>query len=194
MKKIGNRPLPPIPSKPSASNVKLQPIKPVSDKPMVVPPKLNANESSWSKFKKWLSSNRIVSSSLGALSRLEILNKYKDYLMTGSKMAEAVGYGKKRKMGIIKDHNKLCSCIHQHGGSWSDFVGWIKNRANDVANVGKRIGNAVASAGSTIYRRAIRPAYDYAKDHPVSAIGAITKGLSYIPSPFSVLLEPLELL
>jgi hypothetical protein len=159
------------------SSMRVQPVQ---------PPRVNAPQSSWNKFKSWLKDNRVISGSLGALSRLEILNKYKDYLIAGSEVANKLGYGKKkRKSKMIKDPNQLCSCIHQFGGSWGDFVGWIKDRANDVANVGRKVGNKIADAGKFVYNRALKPAYNFAKEKPLTTMGYVTKGLSYLPTPFS---------
>jgi hypothetical protein len=169
-----------------SSNMQLQPVRPVSDKQLPQPPSMNAPKSNWDKFKSWLKDNRVISGSLASLSRLEILNKYKDYLMKGSKMAEAVGYGKKgKKSKMIKNPDELCKCIHQNGGSWSDFTSWIKNRANDVADVGRKVGSAFKTAGNYAYNKAIRPSFQYVKDHPLSSVGYLAKGLSYLPTPLS---------
>jgi hypothetical protein len=147
----------------------------------IAPPAVKDNSSNWDKFKKWLKDNRVISGSLGGLSRLEILNKYKDALLAMKAGAEALGYGKKRKHPMqgkmMKDPKKLVDCICQHGGGWGDFVSWIKNRASDVGNAAKAIGNKVVDVG----RRAVQ----YVRDKPVSALGGLAKGLSYIPSPLS---------
>ena len=147
----------------------------------VAPPSVKAPSSNWDKFKKWLKDNRVISGSLGGLSRLDILNKYKDALLALKAGTEALGYGKKRKHPMqgkkIKDPKKLVDCICQHGGGWGDFVSWIKNRASDVGNAAKAIGSKIGDVG----RRAIQ----YVRDKPVSALGGLAKGLSYIPSPLS---------
>jgi hypothetical protein len=47
----------------------------------------------------------------------------------------------------------LWKAHQQKGGSWSDFTGWLK-----------KAGNKIVDAGKTVYEKAIKPAYQVAKD------------------------------
>jgi hypothetical protein len=118
---------------------------------------------SWDMFKQFLKDHKVVSSGLKGLSKIDALNQYKDYLLAGASGAEALGYGKRRRMS----GGRLLHAIHQSGGSWSDFTNWVKGAAN------------------TVYNKALKPAWEYVKKKPVSTAGYILKGLSYIPSPLS---------
>ncbi len=129
-------------------------------------------KSSWQKFKSWLKDTKVISGGLANLSRLEILHKYRDYLAAASAGANAIGYGK------VRSKKKLVKQIHQIGGSWNDFTNWVKRAANTV-------GNAAKKAGNFVYNKAIKPAYNYVKDKPLSAISKVAGVAGMIPSPFS---------
>jgi hypothetical protein len=79
------------------------------------------------------------------------------------------GYSKKsfkkmRGAGLIKT-------IHQRGGSWSDFVNWVKG------------------AASTVYNKVLKPVGNYIAEKPLSAISKVAGLASNIPTPFSGVLK-----
>lgn len=148
-------------------------------------PKVNEKKSIWDNFKTFLKDTRIISGSLSHLSRMEILQKYKTFLEGASTAANAVGYGKKGKRSTkhIKNPKKLVEYIHQRGGSWSDFTSWVRGAANTVADTAKNVGNKVADASKFVYRRAIRPGLEYARDKPLTTLGYLAKAGSFLPIP-----------
>lgn len=170
-----------------------QQLAPMENKMLMAPPSLKAPESSWNKFKSWLKDTKIISSSLGHLSRLELLNQYKDFLTGASVAAGTIGYGKKKKGKMIKNHDKLIKHIEMRGGSWSSFTDWIKGAANTVGNAVKdtanNVGNSFKNAGETVFNKVLKPTALYIKKKPLSSAGYLAKGLSWIPSPLSPLLN-----
>jgi hypothetical protein len=81
--------------------------------------------------------------------KLKLLNAYHKHL---------AGAGHKKMRG-----KKLYKSIHQHGGSWGSFVNWL-------GNAGRTVANGFKTAGNFVYKKAIRPAYEYVRDKPVTAI------------------------
>ncbi len=112
------------------------------------------------------------SPALGKAEKMDLLHKYRDHMMQGK--------GKRHK-----SHGTLIKEIKQHGGSFghnqkgNGFFDWLKGAARTVYNkVLKPVGNAA-------YKHVIKPAYEYARDKPVSAVGHVLGAASMIPSPFS---------
>jgi hypothetical protein len=106
--------------------------------------------------------------------KMELLNSYNAHL-AGQKGSGAP----KRMTGA-----SLMRSIKQNGGHFDpqrggSFWSWLKGAANTVYNrVLKPVGNAV-------YKHAIKPAYEYARDKPVSAVGKVLGVAGMVPSPFS---------
>jgi hypothetical protein len=113
--------------------------------------------------------------------KMKLMNQYHAHVH-----AQSGGGGKIKSM---KGCGALIKSIHQKGGSWSDFTGWVKGAANTVANGTKKAANAVAngakSAGNFVYNKGIKPGWDYAKNKPLTTIGHIANAAAFIPSPFS---------
>ena len=160
------------------------------------PPPKEATKSLWDKFKGFLKDSRIISGSLSGLSRLEILNKYKNFLEAASTAVQLSGYGKKKpkKTKMIKSPKKLINRIitvgyGMHGdGLFSSFGDWIKGAVSKVGDVAKNVGSKFVDVAKTVGSKigdVGSKAWSYAKEHPLSTLGYVTKGLSWIPSPLS---------
>jgi hypothetical protein len=72
----------------------------------------------------------------------------------------------------------LSQSVVQAGGSWGSFTNWVKGAANTV-------GNAVKKGANTVYNGAVKPAWNYVKSKPLTAIGQVAGVAGMIPSPFS---------
>ena len=110
--------------------------------------------------------------------KVEHMNGYLKELMTGK------GLKHTRKTG-----KALIAAIHKHGGSYghnqngTGFFDWIKRTASNIYHkVLKPVGNAA-------YNHVIKPAYEYARDKPLTAISKVAGLASMAPTPFSGILK-----
>ena len=94
--------------------------------------------------------------------KMNLLHDYRDYLLQGKGKQYAT-------------HAPLLKEIKQKGGSYNgkggSFLSWLRG------------------AASTVYNKVIKPAANYIKDKPLTAISKVAGAASFIPTPFSGVLR-----
>mgnify|MGYP001613879981 CR=1 FL=1 len=124
-------------------------------------------ESSWQKFKNWLKDTKLISGSLGHLSRLDILNKYKDAILALQSGSQALGYGKRK----IKSAKRFVTTIHQYGVILSRGL----KIAHQMSPMSLKQLVELLILLEKRFEKGIKPAWNYAKSKPISSLGALLK-------------------
>jgi len=113
--------------------------------------------------------------------------KHMDNVNQYANWAEQLGYGKRKKKKMtgrgVLDFFKPPRVRMKGGSAFTDFF------TKTIPSTAKKAWGGVKTGARYVYDKGLKPAYKYAKEKPVSTASYVTRGLSYIPSPFSAPLK-----